>query len=202
VKRTCWLAIVLCVACTKSQTALHPVDAAGSAQTASAETRALVQASDFSLFEGGPDASATPLVATDEGKPFFEDYPARVAASPTSPTPVLRTVGVSVRQGRVTSSGMPPEIVQRIARHSWGRFRLCYDIERKLAPKSSGELQVLFRIGKDGSVASSKTKLISGTLSEALRDCVANTFLGASFPQPDPAFVDVTYSLFFSYEDP
>ena len=43
---------------------------------------------------------------------------------------------------------LPPEVIQRIVRQSFGRFRLCYEDVLKTNPKASGRVTIKFVIDK------------------------------------------------------
>lgn len=96
-----------------------------------------------------------------------------------------RAVSPQVRAGATTVSGrLPPEVIQRIVRQNFGRFRLCY--ERGLAenPSLAGRVSVRFVIGRDGTVASAEST--SAELpDERVRACVTSSFHGLSFPPPE-----------------
>ncbi len=117
----------------------------------------------------------------------------RLGGSHRRPTP-------KVRMGATTVSGqLPPEVIQRIVRQNFGRFRGCY--ERGLAnnPNLEGRVSVRFVIGRDGSVsnvANAGSDLPDG----GVVSCVVAAFPGLSFPQPEGGIVTVTYPISFSPE--
>jgi hypothetical protein len=100
----------------------------------------------------------------------------------------------SVRMGATSVSGrLPPEVIQRIVRMNFGRFRLCYENALKSNPNLQGTVTVSFVIGVDGSVSS----VGGGGLGE-VGSCVVRSFGGLSFPQPEGGIVKVTYPIAFS----
>jgi hypothetical protein len=105
-----------------------------------------------------------------------------------------------VKMGAVTvSAGLLPEIIQRIVRRNYGRFRLCYENGLRSNPKLAGKVAVRFTIGKDGAV--SGVSLVKDTTmpDAAVSACVTRAFSSLSFPQPDGGgVVIVTYPLLFS----
>lgn len=107
----------------------------------------------------------------------------------------------SVRMGATSVTGrLPPEVIQRIVRQSFGKFRLCYENALKTDPKLAGSLSTTFTIKTDGSTADIKT---SGSLQDkGVQDCVSKTFTGISFPQPESGVVKVTYPISFAPGDP
>jgi hypothetical protein len=95
------------------------------------------------------------------------------------------------------SGSLPPEVVQRVVRQSFGRFRLCYEDGLRNDPALAGKVTVTFLIAASGDVA---TATASGELPDAaVRSCVARSFLTLSFPPPDKGgTVKVSYPIIFS----
>lgn len=97
-----------------------------------------------------------------------------------------------------TASGsLPPDVIQRIVRQSFGRFRGCYEEGLRGNPSLEGRITTRFVIGRDGSVATVQT---GGT---DLPDphvvaCVLRTYSGLTFPPPKDGIVTVSYPLVFS----
>ncbi len=89
-----------------------------------------------------------------------------------------------VRMGAVSVSGkLPPEVIQRIVRQNFGRFRLCYENGLRSDPSLAGQVSVTYTIKEDGSVAGITT---SGDMTDqAVVSCVGRSFGGLSFPQPE-----------------
>lgn len=106
---------------------------------------------------------------------------------------------VSLRQGTTTvSPGLPPEVVQRIVRQNFGRFRLCYQNGLQSNPALSGRVTVKFDIGPDGSVKDAKDGG-SELPDTSVVSCVVRSFSGLSFPEPEgKKKVSVTYPIIFS----
>ena len=88
-----------------------------------------------------------------------------------------------MRPGSVTVGGhLPPEVIQRIVRQNFGRFRFCYENALRNNPSLQGRVAVRFVIGRDGAVS-----------------CVVRAFYGLSFPQPDEGgIVTVVYPIMFT----
>src|SRR5512134_4145600 len=64
-----------------------------------------------------------------------------------------RTKPPQVRMGATSVSGrLPPEVIQRIVRQNFGRFRLCYENGLRSNPDLKGRVAVRFLIGGDGLV--------------------------------------------------
>lgn len=105
-----------------------------------------------------------------------------------------------VRMGATTVAGrLPPEVIQRIVRQNFGRFRMCYEKGLEKNPKLEGKVSVRFVIGRDGSVSSSKPT--SDLSDKAVVDCVTRAMHGLSFPQPEGGIVTVDYPILFSPGD-
>ncbi|MCC6522861.1 MAG: AgmX/PglI C-terminal domain-containing protein [Polyangiaceae bacterium] len=108
-----------------------------------------------------------------------------------------RAKAPTVRVGATNVSGrLPPEVVQRIVRQSFGRFRMCYEAALRSNPRLQGRVSVSFVIGRDGRVVSASA---GGDLPDAsVTACVARQFYGLSFPQPDGGIVTVAYPIVFA----
>ena len=163
------------------------------------------------VLDDGPIASATSAgiapaassayLATPEGEPSTPRLSlSALAGGPASPSPPdggharprIHDDGASL-----LPAGLPVEVVRRIVRQNFGRFRLCYENGLRTDPTLEGSVRTRFVIEADGSV---------GTVSDAgsvLGDkgvvaCVERAFGGLSFPQPSTGAVTVTYSLSFT----
>src|SRR5688500_114560 len=92
---------------------------------------------------------------------------------------------------------LPPEVIQRIVRQNFGRFRLCYETGLKNNPKLKGRVVVDFTIGAAGQV--SRVSGGGDLLHQATIACVTRAFYGLSFPQPaGGGVVRVSYPLVFA----
>ena len=110
--------------------------------------------------------------------------------------------GPSLREGAVEVSGrLPPEVIMRIVRQNFGRFRFCYQDALKSDPQLSGRVTVKFQIDTSGAVASAADGG-SDLASPATIACVVRAFTGLSFPQPEGGVVTVTYPIRFSPGQP
>jgi hypothetical protein len=106
--------------------------------------------------------------------------------------------GPQVRMSQPVLSGrLPPQVIQRIVRQNFGRFRQCY--ERGLArnPTLEGRVQVRFLIDRSGVVSNVQN---GGTSlpDSAVTSCVVQAFYGLSFPKPESGSVQVSYPIMFS----
>ena len=96
----------------------------------------------------------------------------------------------------MTSGRLPPEVIQRVVRQNFGRFRLCYENDLRAQPNLDGRVAVKFVIALDGSVGS--TAVADTSLPASTATCVARAFGGLSFPAPEGGIVTVTYPINFS----
>lgn len=108
-----------------------------------------------------------------------------------------------VKMGQTSVTGrLPPEIIQRIVRQNFGRFRLCYEAGLQKDPKLEGKVTVRFVIGKDGAV-SGVSNAGSDIPDAGVMNCVVRAFQGLSFPQPEGGgMVVVVYPIMFSPGSP
>jgi tetratricopeptide (TPR) repeat protein len=109
-----------------------------------------------------------------------------------------KTTAPKVRMGAVTVSGrLPPEVIQRIVRQNFGRFRLCYEQASSLNPNLEGRVGVRFVIDRSGAV--SNVADAGSTIPDSgMIQCVMSAFQGLSFPQPEGGVVSVVYPIEFS----
>jgi hypothetical protein len=102
-----------------------------------------------------------------------------------------------VRMGATSVSGrLPPEVIQRIVRQNFGRFRLCYENGLRNNPNLQGTVSVSFVIGRDGTV--SQVGGGGGMPDAGVTSCVTRAFYGLGFPAPEGGIVRVTYPISFS----
>jgi len=123
---------------------------------------------------------------TGTGQGFGNGH-GRLGGSHTSHTP-------KIRQGATTVNGrLPPEVVQRIVRQNFGRFRLCYEQGLLKDPKLAGTVATKFVIGTDGSVSSSARDASTTMPDASVVSCITRAFSSLSFPQPEGGIVVVVY---------
>jgi hypothetical protein len=102
-----------------------------------------------------------------------------------------------MRPGVTTVSGrLPPEVIQRIVRQNYGRFRMCYEQGLSRNPNLEGRVAVRFVIGRDGAVSNVANGGSDLPDSSAV-SCVVSAFYGLSFPQPEGGVVTVVYPIMF-----
>jgi len=108
--------------------------------------------------------------------------------------------GAVVREGAVqVRGGLPPEVVQRIVRQNFGRFRLCYANARETNRALAGRVTVRFTVDASGAVAGAADGGGDLRSPEAVA-CVLRAFGAISFPQPEGGAASVSYSMAFAPE--
>ncbi len=104
----------------------------------------------------------------------------------------------TVRYGSTTVTGsLPAEVIQRIVRQNYGRFRVCYENGLRANPNLQGRVAVRFVIGRDGGV-SNVGNSGSDLPDQNVTQCVIRAFYGLSFPEPEGVIVTVVYPIMFS----
>jgi hypothetical protein len=115
-----------------------------------------------------------------------------------SPPPTYTTPPHTLRQGVTTVNGrLPPEVVQRIVRQNFGRFKLCYENGLRTKPDLAGRVTVRFRIDNSGAVAEAKRDPTTTMSDSATVDCIVRGYTNLSFPQPEAGEVTVVYPIEF-----
>ena len=103
-----------------------------------------------------------------------------------------------MRPGSLTLSGrLPGEVIQRVVRQNFGRFRLCYQQGLGRNPNLNGRVAARFVIDRTGAV----TNVANGGSDlpdSAVVSCVLSAFYGLSFPQPENGIVTVVYPITLS----
>jgi hypothetical protein len=106
--------------------------------------------------------------------------------------PTVRQPGTTVLNG-----SLPPDVIQRIVRQSFGRFRGCYEDGLRTNPTLEGRVTARFVIARDGSVATVQSG--GSDLPDArVVACVLRAYSSLSFPPPKEGIVTVTYPLAFT----
>jgi hypothetical protein len=106
--------------------------------------------------------------------------------------PRLRAAGNTVVSGR-----LPPELIQRVVRQNYGRFRACYESGLRTNPNLTGRVTARFIIGRDGGVSNAANGG-SDLPDSSVVGCVVSAFYGLSFPAPEGGIVTVSYPLMLS----
>jgi pSer/pThr/pTyr-binding forkhead associated (FHA) protein len=103
-----------------------------------------------------------------------------------------------IREGATSVNGrLPPEVIQRIVRQNFGRFRLCYENGMKNNPNLQGRVTVKFVIDRSGAVAMTADGG-SDLPDQGVVQCVVRGFGNLSFPQPEGGMVTVVYPIMFN----
>ena len=104
-----------------------------------------------------------------------------------------------LREGAVQVTGrLPPEVIRRIVRQNFGRFRLCYENGLRGHPGLAGRVSTRFVIDRSGSVASAANEG-SDLPSASTVACVVRGFGNLSFPEPEAGgSVSVVFPITFS----
>lgn len=112
-----------------------------------------------------------------------------------------QTKSPSLRQGNTQVNGrLPPEVIQRIVRQNFGRFRLCYENGLRNNPTLSGRVSVKFVIDRSGAVSTAQDGG-SELPDQGVISCVVRGFGNLSFPQPEGGIVTVVYPIIFNPGD-
>ncbi|RYI99064.1 MAG: AgmX/PglI C-terminal domain-containing protein, partial [Acetobacteraceae bacterium] len=106
-------------------------------------------------------------------------------------TPVVRVSNAQV------SGRLPADVIQRIVRQNFGRFRLCYEGGLRGNPNLAGRVAVRFVIDRSGAVTSTSNGG-SDLPDSAVVSCVVRSFSGLSFPAPENGIVSVVYPISFA----
>jgi hypothetical protein len=125
--------------------------------------------------------------------------PSTMGAMPKGAGAPLLGAGGSIRTGNVSVQGrLPREVVERIVRQNFGRFRMCYEQGLRRNPALVGSVAVDFRIDRSGAVQAVSENGASTMPDAQVRKCVADHFKNLSFPQPEGGTVSVTVPVVFS----
>jgi hypothetical protein len=115
--------------------------------------------------------------------------PAQRAHTPTAPR---------VRDAVATVNGrLRPEVIQRVVRENFGRFRFCYEAGLRSNPSLDGRVVVKFVIDRGGAVGLA-ADAGSDLADTHVTQCVVSAFEDLSFPSPDGGMVTVVYPIVFS----
>ncbi|HWA75363.1 MAG TPA: AgmX/PglI C-terminal domain-containing protein [Polyangiaceae bacterium] len=99
--------------------------------------------------------------------------------------------------GPDVSGVLPAELVQRVVRQNFGRFRNCYEDGLRRNPSLSGRVTARFVIDRSGAVTLAQNGG-SDLPDSSVVSCVVSAFYGLSFPAPDNGIVRVSYPIAFS----
>jgi hypothetical protein len=118
----------------------------------------------------------------------------RVGQGRKSKTVKMIETGTEI-QGR-----LPPEVIKRIIRANFPRFRACYEQGLKKDPGLKGTVAVRFIIDTTGAVESANQA--GGNMPDGgVSSCVVAVYRTLSFPEPEGGKVLVTYPIDFQNEE-
>lgn len=101
----------------------------------------------------------------------------------------------SLRQGEVKVDGkLDPEIVKRVVRQNFGKFRLCYEDGLRTNAKLAGKVIVKLTIDKSGKVIKPSDGG-SDLADPKVVSCIVKGLEGLSFPAPESGAANVSYAL-------
>jgi hypothetical protein len=136
----------------------------------------------------GTSSAAAPRPPASAPSASASAPPAKPSAAAKAPEP--RPLGKP--GGRIE-----PEIIQRVIRANFGRFRLCYENGLRNCPNLQGRVAVRFIIDIDGSVKQPRDAG-SDHADAGVTACVVEAFREVRFPPPEGGTVAVTYPILFS----
>jgi hypothetical protein len=111
--------------------------------------------------------------------------------------PMSSPLRPKLRQGRVEVAGdLPPEVISRIVRQNFGRFRLCYEQGLRRDPELRGRVAVKIAIAHDGATSSAEDAGSELPNREVVA-CVVRSFGSLSFPSPTVGTASVVFPLLF-----
>jgi hypothetical protein len=101
-----------------------------------------------------------------------------------------------ILQGLPMVSGrLPPEVVTRIVRRSFGSFRVCYEQGLARDPRLAGKVVTKLVIDEKGAVAKAARDAATTLGDAAVVSCIVGTFSRMTFPQPEGGIVTVVVPL-------
>ncbi|HET7539987.1 MAG TPA: AgmX/PglI C-terminal domain-containing protein [Polyangiaceae bacterium] len=146
----------------------------------------------------GPGASASPVAGGPSAQAPDASQKPRVPPLSSSLAPKRSLQQPTVKMGATAVSGrLPQEVIQRIVRQNFSRFRTCYEQGLGRNPNLEGRVTARFVIGRDGAVSNASNGG-SDLPDSAVVSCVVSAFYGLTFPEPEGGIVTVVYPIVFS----
>jgi hypothetical protein len=105
--------------------------------------------------------------------------------------------GMRVGDTKVERGSLPAEVIQRIVRQNYGRFRMCYEQGLGKNPNLQGRVNVRFVIDRTGAVSQAQNGG-SDLPDSGVVSCVVSQYYGLSFPAPQDGIVTVNYPIMFT----
>ena len=126
--------------------------------------------------------------------------PADSTASSASTGAKLPKTIKLIEAGTDIQGRLPPDVIKRIVRANYPRFRACYTAALKQDRTLHGIVAVDFAIDPKGEVVGARAA--KGTMpSGKVVECVVGVFATLSFPWPEGGAVKVHYPIDFQNED-
>jgi hypothetical protein len=98
--------------------------------------------------------------------------------------------------GTPMNGRLPPDVIQRIVRGQYGKFRACYDEGLRRDHNLRGRVAIRFVIGREGTVTNARDS--GSDLPDALVvQCIVRAYGDLCFPQPEGGIVTVVYPVMF-----
>jgi hypothetical protein len=119
--------------------------------------------------------------------------PLLCSCAPGDPPPATASPGP--KNGRLA-----PEVIQRIVRANFGRFRICYEAGLAADAKLEGRVTTKFVIDTDGNVGMTADGG-SDMPDPKVVACVVRGFGALKFPKPEGGMVTVVYPIQFNPGD-
>lgn len=143
--------------------------------------------------------SVSPVPAPEPAPIESSPAPSGDAAAMKVPDAIAqRGFPLQIRMGSMTVKGsLPSDVILRVWRQSFGRFRVCYGDRLREKPNLEGAVVIKVVIDEQGEVKSS-TPHSSSVHDAKLVECVRKAFIGMSFPAPETGVVNVTFPVLFS----
>jgi len=94
-------------------------------------------------------------------------------------------------------NGLPPEVIQRVMRQNFGRFRVCYEHGLRSCPNLTGSVSVRFTIQPTGAVTGARDHG-SDVPDSAVIACVVRQVGELTFPSFKGKPIKVSYPIAFS----
>lgn len=136
---------------------------------------------------GGPPGSGPGGFGGCKQGPCGHTMPGHATGAPR-----LREAGKTEVNGRIAA-----EVIQRIVRQNFGRFRSCYESGLRNNPSLAGRVVTRFAIDRSGAV----TQAFDGgsdLADKSVVSCVNRAFYGLSFPEHEGGIVTIVYPLMFT----
>ena len=163
------------------ETASAPVIASSAPTASAAASEEPVPVASIAPSASASAASTLALIGHQAG--YAPEDPRQVTGRPIK-TP-------SIRQGAYITGKLPQEVVRRVVRRSFDRFRHCYEEGLRRNPTLTGKITAKYVIGRDGTVPAAQD---GG--SDLPDSAVVQKTL--TYPQPEDGIVIVVFPVLFS----